>query len=293
MLSFFGWHWPRQYKIHTAHKVGVVNHMKSEVDGIFGEADSRVREAAKSETLSDVPDVARVLRGDGDHARPEHVFELLPDIPRKQWVQDHPLIDPGSLPLPIRSSHAFYFRRRDARQQSLLGHDGISITGIRAMTSVLPGLPSDASFTVQLRKSVDPLPEPADEEEAHADVPDDDEAHAAVPALSYSSTDHLGWRTTYRKVEPDKPNYEKIVSKLKWTTKAFEGVLLKNPKARRVYRAVYDHKKTERTKQRAKQLTVEMRARRREKVFTPLVPAELPPIRHGYVQIGGSSGSGG
>ena len=92
---------------------------------------------------------------------------------------------------------------------------------------------------------------------------DHDDAAGDPAGLECKPNRYLGWRTTYRLTEPEKPNKAKIAKRLTTTMNSFKHVLMKIPTAPRLYRAMNDKsKRSDRSKAKGKAHRIMMHARR-------------------------------
>jgi len=155
------------------------------------------------------------------------------------------------------------FRRTDRRpNRGIMAHGNKSISGVRAMTSVLPGLAHDPAYTTTaMRLQADDSKRAAAESDEEGD--DHDDAAGDPAGLECKPNRYLGWRTTYRLTEPEKPNKAKIAKRLTTTMNSFKHVLMKIPTAPRLYRAMNDKsKRSDRSKAKGKAHRIMMHARR-------------------------------
>ena len=105
--------------------------MKGAIDGMFGNAMSKMRSAAKKQIINKAEHVQQILH---ERAGPEdHVELLIPKVEREQYVIEHPSVRARTLPSKIKSSYVWNFQRKDRRRKGGLGQDGTTITEIKAV----------------------------------------------------------------------------------------------------------------------------------------------------------------
>ena len=157
---------------------------------------------------------------------------VLSEIAKTDWLAAHRPIKRESLPSPIRSSHHWTFRITDRRRANLKGRDGVTISGVEVRSHGLPHMTSDPFRTGFCR-----LLDASEEDEDADDAEDDDEGSGekAEFVLDEGMSEHLGWKTSYRKSDPDdvSKHRAKHLRRLQTKQTAFTPLLSRLPSAGR------------------------------------------------------------
>ena len=144
----------------------------------------------------------------------EEYHDWLPVVERKAFVAMCFRLSPASLQVPIRCCYQWRVRVTDKRQASMIGVDGRTVTGVK-LWPLMVGDVKDCMVGVH---PIVALPgESKDEEDAaakeeeNADAAEEDaDAEEALvltaSALNTSLCEYLGWRTSYRKSQPENYN---------------------------------------------------------------------------------------
>ncbi len=215
-------------------KYGLEDHLKGLDDSYFGECDRRLAEAELREAIITTGDVVRILSDSAGNAKKEVFMEFLPDVERAEWVSQHRILLPASLPAPIRSSHCYSFRIADKRRlqpgKSLPGKDGNTIAGVESRSHYVPHMQADAGHKCKgVLAAI--VVESSDSEAEDKDDGVKEVGDAAAP--DDASRFHLGWKISFRTSTPEQPNREKTLAKLRKKADNFAGALAKTPWAGR------------------------------------------------------------
>lgn len=157
----------------------------------------------------------------------------MPEFERAEFEKFCCFLKPSSLPGTIRGNHYWWFCFNDWKRRglglrgSMVGVDGETITAIKTYCAPLPNKPFLNPEGTCCKVAPEVVYESDEEAEAPAEV-------AAVPhpvvatstAISQQATSYLGWRTSYRTSEPEKPNMVKCCAKLARKNKFFEHLHL-------------------------------------------------------------------
>lgn len=148
-------------------------------------------------------------------------------MPRSEFEGLVPFLQPKSLPSTIRGTHSWTFKLLDVRRKSVLGHDGRTVAGVHTRSETLPGFPSNeisSVFTRVVASAEAGVEEIAEEGEDFIEEP--------APIVDKSSgmpmatSEYLGWRTSYRTLEPEVMNLPKTSAKLKKKSRWFNHLAL-------------------------------------------------------------------
>ena len=237
-MSFPNCSWPQRYRTHCKQSYGLESHLKGIVDRFFGHLDQRLARAEKLEAIKTIADVKRIW--EASPGQTEEVFiDFLPEIPRDEWIASHRPLKRQSLPAPIRSSHHWTFKIVDRRRGNLMARDAVTISGVETKSHCLPHMASDVLHTgfVQLLR-LDEKEEVEAEEEGEHEVPEEavETDEKGDEPFGDHTAEHLGWKTSYRKSDPDDvvKHRDKHLRRLQKKHDSFLPVLSRLPAARRM-----------------------------------------------------------
>jgi len=161
-----------KYQKSYVQNLGPEHHMKSWVDGFWGDFDSRLKEAEVSQPLSELEDLQRFYE-QAYHSLPqprpsEHSVCFMPNIERDVFAASRPLVLLASLPAYQKSCYSYSFTRTDVARRSkcLLGKDRQTVTAMRVVAHRVPNRRGVAEYTstkVQLNQKLEFDPAAPDE----------------------------------------------------------------------------------------------------------------------------------
>lgn len=234
-------------KCHVAIKVGLEHHLKDECDRYFSLLNRRLSAAetkVQIDSLATLLEVWRAAAGVhyGDDLASEEFIDFLPTLARWKYAEEvGQLHRTTTFVTGIMNSHYFTFRIADFRRlppRSFIATDGITITGIRAASHLLPTFFNPLAMTSvfpRLFTGRDREAEAVGEEEPPvAEVEGAEEEFVQLDKSSLvamTTKFHEGWRLSYREKMPEQPNRELTLARLKAKNKSYEGLTL--PPARR------------------------------------------------------------
>ena len=120
------------------------------------------------------------------------------------------------------------------KRKDFLGNDKLTITGVRTAGNRLPNLKATANTVVHCQLCRDADEEPGDEDDIKPDPAEpgaEDLAISNDPIIKCASDLPMvtglwrGWRTSYRKYNPEAPDRIGTYNRLKRKCKAFEDLL--------------------------------------------------------------------
>ncbi len=226
---------PKDALLHTCARFGLEHHLKDDLDRWFGELDGRILRQQTHRWICTIDDLVEVFREEGS-TKPPGLFpvelfdDFMPTIRKQDFAKTHPALVAASLPAPVKSCHEWECRLLDARRKQMLGRDGVSITGVECRASRLPHMHSQLEWThcrvdtgrVEEPKALDGQ-EDREEDEKDVEQPTVDKASQ----VAMLTNEHLGWRTSYRQMEPEMPNRARTLATLQWKTKFVERLRLR------------------------------------------------------------------
>lgn len=201
-------------------------HHKSLCDGIFGQMKQAIRRAACSEWVVTAADAMRVLQAaytpGSRHGTLQHIIlNFSPTKSRDEVDKEVLCLLARSLPVAIKSCHAYSFKVNDIRRVNLLSRCGRFLSGVTVRCHYYPTRrASEDTTTTQLRM---------------CQVADKDAEMIAEELEEHLESDEpnlfLGWKCTYRTQTPEVPN---LISTSRTLAKKQAG-MLPLPAARRLF----------------------------------------------------------
>jgi hypothetical protein len=287
--------WPIVYKMHFGVMIGLEHHSKEDLDRYFSVLDSRLRRYETEYWLLTTGDLIKCFEAGAavrEEPKPREIFiDFVPTVHRDDWNAKIPFLKAASLPKALKACHSWTFTLVDQRRKCYLGVDGVTITSVRVRANGLPGfIAKDGGVFCKIAKEVEvDADEPLDVEEAEPDALVDTSAEMGGLVTAY-----LGWRTSYRKNEPEISNLDHTLRRLAKKNSHFVGYALErstrshrpraNESRMKVKVAAAARKSAERSRWKLERLPTD----------AEVVPdAEVLPAFVGGVSYGGASASSG
>jgi hypothetical protein len=281
--------WPIVYKMHFGVMIGLEHHSKEDLDRYFSVLDSRLRRYETEHWILTTGDLIKCFEAGAavrEQPKPREIFiDFVPTVHRDDWNAKIPFLKAASLPKALKACHSWTFTLVDQRRKCYLGVDGVTITSVRVRGNGLPGfVAKDGGVFCKIAKEVEAdADEPPDADDAEPDALVDTSAEMGGLVTAY-----LGWRTSYRKNEPEISNLEHTLRRLTKKNSHFKSYALErstrghrprtNESRIKVQEAAAARKSAERTRWRLERMATDS--------------AVVPPFV-GSVTFGGSSSSSG
>jgi hypothetical protein len=282
--------WPIVYKMHFGVMIGLEHHSKEDLDRYFSVLDSRLRRYETEHWILTTGDLIKCWVAGAavrEEPKPREIFiDFVPTVQRDDWNAKIPFLKAASLPKALKACHSWTFTMVDVRRKGYLGIDGETITSTRVRANGLPGfVAADGGVFCKIAKEheVD-ADEPPDAEEAEPDAIVDTSAEMGGLVTAY-----LGWRTSYRKNEPEISNLENTLRRLAKKNVHFQDFALE--RSTRGHRPRTKESKMKVQEAASARSSAERLKWRSERVATDA--ACLAPVFVGSVIVGGSSSSSG
>ena len=221
--------------------------MKGKVDRYFAHLDRRISDARLGRVVRGMKHIHDILSSRANECydgMEEIFFPFWPGNDRAEWVRDHVLLDPKSLPCPVRSSNYMTYKCVDNRRHHMLGQDALTVTGVECRSHGLPGFNAHGALTqCRIKPFIGPIYQTTD---PHEDVPaaaaqtsgdsssdesdegstsEDDSAVEVdveeVPQVSQGQKTYRGWKLSYRQKKPEQKMKQKALKRCAQRNKAF------------------------------------------------------------------------
>ena len=177
MVDAAAWWLPEHYKISCNLSFGLESHMKGYCDGLTAQLGKWKTAAAREELIKEICKLTEVFNTTAqklEAANPTRVpFTCVEFMPPERSSFDKMILklNPRSLPVNLTASHSWQFRRNDARRRTVVGNDGVTLTGVDAKAAFIPGTAAAPDMKTFLRlkpaaEEPDEAEEPAGPEEA-------------------------------------------------------------------------------------------------------------------------------
>jgi hypothetical protein len=230
LMAHVGYLWLQHYPrlCRTTITWGLECHWKSACDQHFAWQEGCLKRA---ETRTNITNLSQVIAcyeaeyktsQEFEGSTPRMTFvDYMPEVARDKAVSARFAL--ASLPTMVKVSHHWTFTRFDDRRPNLLGRDGLTCTGVVCRSHFLPHVPATAATTAHPR--IVPTAEAAALDDDGEDIIGAEHAMLASE-VGLATTSHLGWRTSYRKSEPEKMSdrEENLVGRLQKKADAMRSI---------------------------------------------------------------------
>jgi len=202
-------------------------HFKNECDSYFGLLSRRKTFASTKQWIVTIADLIEVYKAGAENGSGTMTEQFFDWMPKPKHEVSSCVFLRKSLPAPIKSSHAWSFKRTDARSQSLRGKgdNENAITGIRARAHTLPGLRAQPTFLdSQLVVA---------EKTAEGDEAEEDQAVIKASLVEGGTKEVNGWKCSYRTAFPEAVDEGRDLKRLMIKMRVLAPVMAKLPKSNR------------------------------------------------------------